>query len=365
MKARNKAGRPNSARAPVLERTYTLLKEMIADRRIKPGERLREAQIASAFAISRSPASGALALLLAEKLVVADGGIGFRVAGKATAGAGGAAATLKPIRIEVPRRWERMYEEVERDLLVQLLFGSVRINELQLAQRFNVSRTVTRDLLARMHGEGFIAKDTAGHWVAAQITPDRIRHLYELRVLLEPQALRLAAPHVPGELLADARAALIAARTKARLQSAEFDKVERDLHVRVLAFCPNTEILRALARTHVLFAPTRHLFDPYLQIPSKLIRAALDEHLAIVDALVAGNDKKAAAILKAHIGDAVERWLHRFAVTAEVRKLSVPPYLRRVETKPAHWGKTALSSARSARVGTHKYDTVQPRTERV
>src|SRR5882672_4905162 len=130
MKARNKAGRPNSARAPVLEGTYTLLKEMIADRRIKPGERLREAQIANAFAISRSPASGALALLLAEKLVVADGGIGFRVAGKATAGAGGAAATLKPIRIEVPRRWERMYEEVERDLLVQLLFGSVRINEL-------------------------------------------------------------------------------------------------------------------------------------------------------------------------------------------------------------------------------------------
>jgi DNA-binding GntR family transcriptional regulator len=336
MKARKKAGRRNSARAPVLERTYSLLKEMIADGRIKPGERLREAQIASAFAISRSPANGALALLLADRLVSADGGLGFRVVGKAIAGAPGAAATLKQIRIEVPRSWERMYEEVERDLLIQLLFGSVRINELQMAQRFNVSRTVTRDLLARMHGDGFIAKDTAGHWVAAQITPDRIRHLYELRGLLEPQALRLAAPHVPVKLLADARASLIAARAKARLQSREFDKVERDLHVNVLAFCPNTEILRALARTHVLFAPTRHLFDPYLQIPAKLIRDTLDEHLAIVDALVAGNVRKAAAILKAHLEDAVDRWLHRFAMTAEVRKLSVPPYLRRIETKPVH-----------------------------
>ena len=350
MKSRNKAGRPNGARAPVLERTYTLLKQMIADGRIKPGERLREAQIAGAFAISRSPASGALALLVADKLVAADGGLGFRVAGKAAAGAGGAAATLEPIRIEVPRRWERMYEEVERDLLVQLLFGSLRINELKLAQRFKVSRTVTRDLLARMHGDGLIAKDSAGHWVAAQITPDRIRHMYELRVLLEPQALRLAAPHVPRELLADARSALIAARAKARLQSRAFDNVERDLHVNVLAFCPNTEILRALARTHVLFAPTRHLFDPYLQIPMKLIRDALDEHLAIVDALAANNAKQAAAILKSHLKDAVDRWLHRFEATAEVRKLSLPPYLRRLETKPVRRSATALSSIGNARV---------------
>lgn len=332
MKAKKKTTRPNRARAPVLERTYTLLKEMIADGRIKPGEGLREAQIASAFAISRSPANSALALLRADGLIVADGSLGFRVVGKAAAGACGAAATLEPIRIEVPRRWERIYEEVERDLLVHLLFGSLRINELQLAQRFNVSRTVTRDLLARMHGDGLVAKDAAGHWVAAQMTPDRIRHLYALRCLLEPEALRLAAAHVPAELLAEARAALVAARAKARLQSREFDRVERDLHVRVLAYCPNTEILRALARTHVLFAPTRHLFDPYLQIPSKLIRAALDEHLAIVDALDAGNVRKAAAILKSHLEDAVDRWLHRFEVTAKVKDLSTPAYLRRVDT---------------------------------
>jgi DNA-binding GntR family transcriptional regulator len=346
MKARDKTGRRHRAPAPVLERTYTLLKEMIADGRIKPGERLREAQIASAFAISRSPARDALALLLAGRLVVADGGLGFRVAGTAAAGARGTAATLEPIRIAVPRRWERMYEEVERDLLIHLLFGSLRINELQLAQRFNVSRTVTRDLLARMHGDGLIAKDTAGHWVAAQITPDRIRHLYELRGLLEPQALRLAAPHVPRQLLADARAVLVAARTKARLKSREFDKVERDLHVGVLAFCPNTEILRALARTHVLFAPTRHLFDPYLQIPSKLIRDALDEHLAIVDALVAGNVRKAATMMKAHLEDAVDRWLRRFTMTARVRKLSVPSYLRRVGTEAVRWDENALPAGR-------------------
>jgi DNA-binding GntR family transcriptional regulator len=175
-----------------------------------------------------------------------------------------------------------------------------------------------------------------------------------LRGLLEPQALCLAAPHVPGDLLANTRARLIAARTKARLQSREFDKVERDLHVNVLAFCPNTEILRALERTHVLFAPTLHLFDPHLQIPSKLIRDALDEHLAIVDALAAGKVKKAAAMLKSHLEDAVDRWMRRFAATAQVRKLNVPPYLRRVEAKPVHWSETALPPAGNARVAARR-----------
>lgn len=329
MNARTKADRGKTARAPLLEQTYARLREMIADGRIRPGERLLEAQVATAFAISRSPAAGALSLLQADRLVTADGRRGFKVAGKAGATAG-ELATLESAPIAAPRQWERMYDEVERDLLVQLLYGAVRINELQLAQHFGVSRTVTRDLLARMHGLGLIVKDSSGHWIAERFTPAMIRDLYELRVLLEPQALRLAAPHVPPALLAQARAAVTAARAKARLRSAEFDRVERDLHVGVLGYCRNTEILRALQRTHVLFAPTRHLLHPYLQIPAPLIRAALDEHLATIDALIAGDVRAAVATLKAHLEDAVDRWLHRFDATSAVGNLDLPPYLSRV-----------------------------------
>lgn len=317
----------NSTNAPLLEQTYARLKEMILDGRIKAGERLLEAQIANAFAISRSPARGALLLLLEEKLVEADERRGFKVAGEVETGSGNAIAKLEPSRIEAPRRWESMYDEVEQELLVQLLYGPVRINELRLAQQYGVSRTVTRDLLARMHGNGLIAKDSAGHWYAQQITPNRIRHLYELRWLLEPQALLHAAPYIPMEMKANARSNLIAALDKPLVESSEFDNVENDLHVNMLGFCRNDEILNALARTHVLFAPTRHLFHPYLSIPAELIRAALCEHLAIVDCLIQNDVENAVEGLRSHLRDAVDRWLRRFAITSKVAKVEMPSYL--------------------------------------
>jgi hypothetical protein len=46
--------------------------------------------------------------------------------------------------------------------------------------------------------------------------------------------------------------------------------------------------------------------------------------------------------------------MRRFAATAHVRKLNVPPYLRRVETKPVHWSETALPPAGNARVAARR-----------
>lgn len=315
------------AGASLQERTYLQLRDMIETGQIKPGERLLEAEVVRAFGISRSPARQALERLCQSGFVEALAGRGYKVSGIAQ-GDGSALAALTPVDISAPRQWELMYEEVEQELFVRTLFGSVRLNELRLAEHFGVSRTVTRDLLARMHGVGLVAKDNAGHWVAEKMTPDRIRHLYELRCLLEPAALRRAAPLVPASVLGDMRARILATRKQKPINSARFDEAETDLHINLLGYCPNAEILRALKRTHLLFGPTRYLFDPFLSIPIRLIVAALDEHLQIIDLLMDGQVEAAAQALEAHLRDAVERWLRRFEITTRGQPIAFPPYLR-------------------------------------
>lgn len=306
------------------DRTYLQLREMIAAGQIRPGERLLEAEVVRAFGISRSPARQALERLSQDGVVEALAGRGYRVPG----GEGSDNAVLDPVDMSAPRQWERMYEEVEQELFVRALFGSVRLNELRLAEHFGVSRTVTRDLLARMHGVGLVAKDHAGHWIAEKMTPDRIRHLYELRRLLEPAALRQAATRVPVTVLKDMRARILASRAEKPISSTRFDEAETDLHITLLSYCANPEIMRALKRTHLLFGPTRHLFDPFLGIPIRLIVAALDEHLHIVDLLLAGEAERAAEALETHLGDAVERWLRRFEITAKGKPIAFPSYLQ-------------------------------------
>lgn len=309
------------------DQAYGHLKRMIESGQIAPGDRLLEAHVVKAFGVSRSPARRALEALCRERLIEEHGKRGYRVCGAAAPRGEGRLAPLDPVKISQPRQWERMYSEVEQELLAKVLFGAVRINDSRLAEVYGVSRTVTRDLLARMHGVGLISKDDAGHWIAEKVTPERVRHLYEMRQLLEPQTLVDAAPFVPHAVLMEAREHVQSALHQSPIDGAVFDRVESDLHLRILSYSPNTEVLRALGRTHLLFAPTRHLFDPLLGIPLDMIEEALKEHLLIIDLLLERKAKKAASLLRRHLEDAVARWLERFAVAARTGSIVFPPYL--------------------------------------
>ena len=122
----------------IQSRVYVMLRDMIDDGRIAPGERLLEARVAKSFGISRSPARGALAALCNDKLLVESEGRGYCVAGQPEPGLQGRSATLDPIALTAMPQWARMYRAVERELCTRVLFGTVRITEEALAHRTSV-----------------------------------------------------------------------------------------------------------------------------------------------------------------------------------------------------------------------------------
>ena len=310
----------------VQERAYLLLKAMIGDGRLLPGQKLLEAQVVKAFGISRSPARYALKALCDDSLVKEAQGRGYEVIGS-DAAKPGRRAVIEPTTIPSVARWETIYGQVEREICSRMLFTDVRIVEDRLAAQFGVSRTVAHDVLSRMHSVGLIAKDRFGRWVARRVTPDQTHHLYELRWLLEPEALRQAAAHVPNGYLETARESVRDALNGFPREGFDMETVETDLHVTLLSHCLNGEILQALARTRMLFAPTRHLFDPVLQIPLTLIADALREHLEIYDLLLQKKPAKAATALSEHLKHADARWLERFEGAGKATLTATPSYL--------------------------------------
>lgn len=313
------------------QRAYLLLKDMIEQGRIRPGEKLLEVQVARSFGISRSPARHALQTLCKEGMLLDAVGRGYQVSGRAKTGAKGRTASLEDIRITPSHQWERMYKEVEQELCIRILFGSVRITEERLADHFGVSRTVARDVLARMHSVGLVSKDKLGHWHAMRVTPTHIKHLFELRCLLEPEALRQSAPFVTRERLERALQDIEQTLAHYPARNADIDRAETDLHVDLLSHCPNREILNALSRTHLLFAPTRYLSDPYLSVPDDNLRSAFEEHQRVIELLLAGKVAKAVSTLHDHIRYADVRWLQRFEVTVSMTQSPLPPYLSAVQ----------------------------------
>lgn len=310
-------------------RAYQLLKDMIGEGRLRAGEKLLEAEVAKAFGISRSPARHALRMLCQEKLIRESTGRGYEVAGRRTGQMVGlpCRAVLDNVQILSVPQWERMYGQLERELCTQMIFSSVRIVEERVAEYFGVSRTVVRDVLARMHSVGLVSKDSLGRWVAAKVTPDKTHHMYELRWMLEPEALRQAAAHVPASYLESARTTAADALDGFPREGFDTDVVEHDLHVTLLSHCPNEEILHALARTRVLFVPTRYLFDPVLHIPLDLIEDALREHVQIYTLLLDRKPAQAARALYEHLRQADDRWLQRFQGASVLNPVEMPPYL--------------------------------------
>jgi DNA-binding GntR family transcriptional regulator len=185
--------------------------------------------------------------------------------------------------------------------------------------------------MARMHSVGALSKDRIGHWRAERVTAERIGHLFEMRRLLEPTALVQAAPFISREQLEGVRGRLIGEIERRAPERPEMDTAETDLHIDLLARCPNREITHALARTHVLFVPTRYLSDPYLRIPNTLIDDALVEHLQVIDALLAGDVAGAARALAAHLEEADARWMLRFDIVSRMTQPDLPGYLSAID----------------------------------
>lgn len=317
-------------------RAYALLRTQIELGQLAPGDRLLEAQVARAFGISRSPARHALRALCGEGLLREATGRGYEVVGgdgrqRHAAGLAPRLAVLNTTKILPAPQWERMYAQLERELCACVIFSAVRIVEERLAEHYGVSRTVVRDVLARMHSVGLVGKDSLGRWVAPHVTPAKTRHLYELRWILEPQALLQAAEHVPHTELERARMTVVEALDGFPKEGFDTNVVEHDLHVGLLSHCPNDDILYSLGRTRVLFVPTRYLFDPVLHIPLALIEDAMREHCEIYDLLLARRAADAAQALETHLKRADSRWLERFHRVSQLRvDQPLPPYLMAV-----------------------------------
>lgn len=84
-------------------------------------------------------------------------------------------------------------EAAIRDLIVDGAFApGERLNEVHLAAQLGVSRTPVREALNRLMAEGAVESRPRLGYFVKPLTCSEFEHLYAVRPLLEPEALRLA-----------------------------------------------------------------------------------------------------------------------------------------------------------------------------
>ncbi|SHO66482.1 DNA-binding transcriptional regulator, GntR family [Pseudoxanthobacter soli DSM 19599] len=204
-----------------------------------------------------------------------------------------------------------VYEAIFAQLMSLKIPPGARITVDTLVKEFNVSQTPIREALGRLEGEGLVVKThLVGYRAAPQITRQRFAELYELRLLLEPDAAAKAAVSITDERLAILReAAGVMSRRDGkdeRLHYSTFARHDAEFHDKIMDFAGNQLIRETIGFQHTHF----HIFR--LMFHWRVTEEALDEHQALLDAFAAGDADAASRAMRAHIEHSRDRLLPAF-----------------------------------------------------
>lgn len=179
-----------------------------------------------------------------------------------------------------------------------------RLNEVHLAQQLGVSRTPLREALSGLVAEGaLIARPRLGYFVRP-LTLEEFEQIYDIRPLLDPEALRLAGIPSPKRIARLEKLNADLARAKG-LRAIEIDDA---WHMELLADCPNKVLIEMIQN---IIVRTRR-YELALMREQKNVGEATQDHLRIMAALKAGDLDKACAALKRNMQSGREpivKWL--------------------------------------------------------
>ena len=318
-----------SQRTLANEAIADILRKAMKSARVPPGTVLLEGPIAALFDSSRTPVKQALLTLEKEGIVRRFDGRGV------LAGSEGG-----PLRIKITSEmlslgkedsshpkvfaWQPFYYDFENTIILRAVFGSCRINELALARHYGISRTVAGDLLSHAIFSGLVSRDDKSRWWINPLDEARFTNLYQLRILLEPAALRSAVSRIPPDVLNAMRQRVAkAAQKHPDVNSAELDRLEEDLHVDLLEFGENSEIMEALKRTRCVLIAGKHIQRAVRG--RNAVDPIMDEHISIFDAVAAGDAALAESELVNHLRLSSEKSVTRlraFLHSCAVAKVS-------------------------------------------
>ena len=215
---------------------------------------------------------------------------------------------------------DRAYTAIVRIINDSRLTPGNRLpSESSLAGSFGMSRTIVREALARLASDGIVqARRGAGSYVKRRPSERLGTHMpmdalatalgtYEVRFVLEAEAARLAAQRRSNQQLDAIERALEALRT-ALLSNAPAHDEDWVLHRAIAEATANAAFLPVF--DHLQDAVMRILragVDISRSRPPDVIKAMMEEHDAIVDAIRAQDADGAALAMRWHLSQGRKR----------------------------------------------------------
>ena len=168
-----------------------------------------------------------------------------------------------------------------------------QVSEAQLAQRMGVSKTPVREALLRLKSEGLVEVHPQRGTFVFRLEPEQVGQLCRYRVMVESAAMREAmttdAPALAAEM-----AKLVAEMKKAERARDEeaLARIDMEFHWLLFTHCSNGYLRSGYEVIRSQLVALRH------RSPTSDMASA---HQVLVDAVAAGDVRRATALLAEHV----------------------------------------------------------------
>ena len=212
---------------------------------------------------------------------------------------------LTPTIGAVPSRSVLVLDAIKQAILTGQLCPGQSLVETDLAGWLGVSKTPVREALKTLSGAGLVAMSPYKGATVRTVDDDLVRSVYDVRLLLEPEAVRRSVRR--GGPWRGAQQALD--RAARASDPAERSLANRDFHRGLYGGCGNTLLIRILDDLRdqtALVSAAAWLRTPTTG-PAPAWQAEAVEHEAILAAATAGDASRAARLLTDHIESFLNR----------------------------------------------------------
>jgi DNA-binding GntR family transcriptional regulator len=191
-------------------------------------------------------------------------------------------------------------EVAHKALMGMLVSGELAPNELiterQIALQLGISRTPLREAVRRLEGERYLERQRSGALVVRALPVEEFMHILNVRRLVEGEAARLAAGRVQSaELEPIKRRISKVLSLPDNAVTPEFAASDRDLHTLIAQSSGNPVLQQVISDLKIRTAMFR-----FGRLPSRR-KIVCAEHLAIIDALMAGDAERSQVAMQNHV----------------------------------------------------------------
>lgn len=195
---------------------------------------------------------------------------------------------------------EKAYDVLKERIINGVYSPGQMLNEREIIEELNISRTPFREAVNALGKESLVNIYPRRGMFVAEITVKDVADIYSIRKVLEPFAVRLAYGNIPQEVLLDLKERMLDVNKTNYDQSIREDE---DLHGVILRYADNAYLSRMMENLYEHNKRVRVLSTR----SEDVVEVTINQHLVILEAMLAGDVEKAAEEMERHIESSRER----------------------------------------------------------